>query len=310
MEKDKKSIQFFNYLEEIRKARKISQEDFINDIVSMRQYRRYLKGESSISHDVLESLCERLNVKLEYAFFEFQFKKSNETEVIIALYNNVVSENLDKALFLLANIDEKKIVEPSNALIFTHSKNLLAYYKKQINKTQLLYLTESLININDLLTNNIFNDAELLILISFFQFKNYPKSKIIADKLISYLKKETRIITGHNFKTIVLVLHQLSKYYGSIGEFDKSLEASKTAIKHNLKISSFYLMSSLYFFTAITYHKKNDIKNYELALYNCYISLQLENNKISKEKLIKQINNLFDIDFKKFIIKYINNNPI
>ena len=58
-----KSQELCNYLERLRTARNISQESLAQGITSLRQYRRYMNGESEIPFQIIDQLCDRLGIK-------------------------------------------------------------------------------------------------------------------------------------------------------------------------------------------------------------------------------------------------------
>ncbi len=310
MENTNKSNAFFRYLEKIRKDRHISQEDFAFGIVSLRQYRRYLNAESTVSHDILQELCKRLNLKLEYALLEFEADRLTETQKINELYNYIVNYDFLNASSLLKEIESTIILDRDNNILLKHSKNLLSFFKRQMTEAQIIRETESLININQLLGMNVFTNTELLVLISLFQFNDYKKLALISNKLTGYINKEIKIITGHNIRTIILVLQQLSKYYGTIKDFDNSLICATLGIDYSNKMRSFYLLDYLYFYKAMIHYNNNETEALEEALYRCYNVLDLEGNPSKTEKMKELIENALNINLENFVKNYIQHKKI
>ena len=88
-----KSKELSNYLERIRTARNISQELFTNGITSLRQYRRYLSGESDIPFQVIDQLCDRLGIQTINLIRELETARIQESKDVDAFYNFVVYNN-------------------------------------------------------------------------------------------------------------------------------------------------------------------------------------------------------------------------
>ncbi|CCV65008.1 conserved hypothetical protein [Alteracholeplasma palmae J233] len=308
MENEKKSIEFFRYLEKIRASRNISQEIFTDDIVSMRQYRRYLNGESTVSHDALISLCNRIGLKLEYALLDFESDKLKETQEINHLYNSVVNYDFSDAKEQLKKINRNSLIDNSNRLLFDHISNLILLFNKKNTIEQTFEKTKKLINLETTIENTTFTNTELLILISLFQFDNCKNLDLIAIKLKGYINNEIKIISGHNIKTVVLVLQQLSKYYGSNSHFSEVIACCDTAIKYSNKMFSFYLLEYLYFYKALAYYELQNQSNLEDSLYHCYVALEISNNNQKKRKIANLIKDYIKIDLDKFIKAYYINN--
>ena len=63
------------FIDNLRDDRNMSQGDFLHNIVSMRQYRRYLSGESTMSYTILDQLAKRLDFDAELIIMELEAKK-------------------------------------------------------------------------------------------------------------------------------------------------------------------------------------------------------------------------------------------
>jgi len=77
-----KSKELCNYLERLRSARNMSQESFTTGITSLRQYRRYLSGESDLPFQVIDQLCDRLGIQTINLIRELETARIEESKEI------------------------------------------------------------------------------------------------------------------------------------------------------------------------------------------------------------------------------------
>src|SRR5690606_12542881 len=190
MDKITETKELARYIEKLRSLRNISQEDFVDGVVSLRQYRRYMQGTSAIQMKIIKQLAEKLSFKPVYILLEFE-----------------------------------------------------------------------------------------------------------SEKLTQYINQQLTVVSGHNVRTVVLVLQQLSKYYGMIEDYHKVLEFTNSAIDYSIKMKSMYSLDYLFYYQALANYKLSNISNYESALYRCFCILQTESNHSKTEKFITMIKKSFKINF-------------
>lgn len=53
------NVKLINYMENLRYERNLTQEEYLFDVVSQRQYYRYRKGESEIPLEIIDKLATR-----------------------------------------------------------------------------------------------------------------------------------------------------------------------------------------------------------------------------------------------------------
>ena len=190
-------------------------------------------------------------------------------------------------------------------------RNLLDLYTKGYSETYIISKTKELINFDNVLKKKALSTSELLILISFFSFKGFKEHHLVAEKLVLYINHQLTIVTGHNIRTVVLVLQQLAKYFGMINEYDKVIELSQSAVDYSTKMKSMYLLEYLFYYIALASYKLgNKLELYEKSLFRCFCILQAEGNNAKTEKFKSMIEKSFDINYWEFILIYINSQKL
>ncbi len=139
------------FFEKLRSLRNITQEDFLHDIISLRQYRRYLSGDSTISYSVLEKLSKRLGFETNFIIAELATEKVKQTIQVNDLYNMVANKQFGRVNQQLTQIDEKHLLSDNDRLLYHHSLIILEFLKGKaselitINKTKKLFDYEKLL---------------------------------------------------------------------------------------------------------------------------------------------------------------------
>lgn len=303
MKKFDQSREFALFIDKLRVFRNISQEDFLFEIVSMRQYRRYMNGDSTLSYHILDQLANRLGFNAEFIIMELETEKLKQTKLINDLYNAVAGKNIDKAKELLMNIDERHLIDDNNRLLFHHSKNLFDFISGINSEYVTINRTKKLIDLEKLLKKKALSTSELLILVSFFYFKDFKKINVIAEKLASYMDHNITIVSGHNIRVLALVLKELSRYFSITENYERMLYYANEGIKYSNDMRSYYLLDTLYYFAGAACHELNQLTNRNDYLFKCISLLHMEGHLEKISRYIELFKTNFEIDLQIFINK-------
>ncbi|BCR35862.1 hypothetical protein [Mariniplasma anaerobium] len=290
------------YIERLRIARHISQETFLHEIVSIRQYRRYLKGESDIPFSVISQLTTRLGMKTDTILREFEVAKIEETSKMNNLYNLAVNYDHKKFSELAKTISIDHIIEPTNVLLYKHSIMLNNYYSRKISVEQMRQMSKELVNYPFVLEQGVLNTMELLILTFLIDVLPTEDQTKIIEKITEYLNDSRVIVSGGNEKVLTLILARLAKNSGILESYDQVIKFCNLAINRNKSLISFYIMDYLYYYKSLAYYKLGDQKKFEESLTKCFNILEFEGNETKTKKFINLINDDYNIDFQNYIL--------
>lgn len=295
---------FFDLL---RFHRNMSQESFTADIVSLRQYRRYLNGEYQIPQYVVNKLSKRLGFKPEYLLLEFEASKMKETQEVNKYHNLVVGYDFENAKIMRASLSANQLLDENNQLIFTYANLLFDFYIYKLSETSLISSIKDLINYQTVMENTSFSSTEIIILTSLLSINSFNEKEKIVRLLREFLENEKFIISGHNQKTILLCLYRLADYSGSCENYDSVLEFCKKGIAYCNLLKFHYLLEDFYYYSALGYSALNIMDKAHEMLYRCYCVLHIEDNPAKKRKYYKYIEGDFNItNFDEFIIAYLS----
>ncbi len=303
--KKMKSRELCTYLERLRSARGISQDKFTFDIVSLRQYRRYLNGESDIPFQIIHQLSERIGIKTNNLLREFEIAKVEETNTINDLYNLAVNMAHREFRAKLKEIPLEHIIDQTNKLLYQHSVIIHEYLTSTISKEYAALQNIKLIDYPKILDQLIITSVEMLILSSLLDLLDDNDRIRIADKLKSYLIDSSVVISGGNDRIYPLILFRLAKYSGMMSDDRSVIQYCDLAIKRSRVTKSYFLTDYFYYYSALANRNLGHQAKSDDMLFHCYNILQFESNQNKIRKFTELIEKDFSIDFSSFICHYI-----
>lgn len=299
------SQEIVKYLENIRNGRNITQADFIEGIVSSRQYHRYLNGESQIAFSTLENFAEKLGLSTKKLITEIEHEKHEQNKMVSMFYNAVVNQDHATEETVDKSLRNMNILEEDTRLFYDFAKILSGFYKQTLSKSEVIGAIKALIHYPDILKQDYLTDIEMLVMSSLIDFLPKEKHTPILVRLMVYYENEDLIMSGGNDLIHPVILMRLAKAYGLKNNLDKVIELSDIALEHGKSYKQTYLFYVFYYFKALAYFKKDMTKPFEENLYRCYCALETTKNPMRFQKYKAMIEKDFDIDFIKFITRTI-----
>lgn len=163
-------------IETLRIERKINQESFLKDIVSDRQYRRYLNGESTLTLTIFLKLLERLDYTLPTFLTYLETKKTKEHQQFEQLRFAMIDFDYSTSKTMIKDIQSKHLSKEQLETLKLY-ETLIEFYEKlgqneHLDKTRVdnilketnvlsllnyTYYSSSTFSLINLLMNKIFN---------------------------------------------------------------------------------------------------------------------------------------------------------
>jgi len=293
------------FLENLRYGRRISQETFIEGIVSPRQYARYRRGDCEMTYEKLDKFAERLGIPTKKLLYEFEKTKTVQYQKINLFYNAIVNRDSVIIKEMQAEIEKIPLLDEDRDLYFRHAKLLEEYLSGKTTKDSIIQKTGEMIDYPEVLKQKFLTESEILILSYLVTIIDSEQQKIILRKLASYFESDEGIMTGESDFAHSLILMRMSKVYGVQKNYDRVLQFCDIGIQRGVKSKSYYLMDYFYYYKSLAYFKLETFDLFEESLFKCYNTLQLEGNKKKIEKFTVLIEKDFHINFDGFIINYL-----
>ncbi|MDO9629714.1 MAG: hypothetical protein Q7I99_07410 [Acholeplasmataceae bacterium] len=293
------------YFDKLRFERNMTQELFVNGIVSIRQFRRYLKGECNIPQDIINQLARRLGFKPEYVIWDFESERINEANLINNFYNAVANVDVEAADDYNKQIKGKYIIDNVNKLYYDYTVSLYNFYRKKIDESSLIDISVKLIDFPNILQNRVLSTAEIMVLSSLLTLQKFQEKEVIAERLKLFVAQPELMISGHNERMVVLCLQRLAQYEGVKKNYLEVIRLCNHGIEYNTRLKMFYLLEYFLYFNSLAYYRLGNIEKYEESLFRCYSSLHAENIEKKIAKFTRLIEDDYNISFHDFAINYI-----
>ena len=299
------SMELSNYLEKIRYGRKLTQEAFVSDVVSLRQYQRYRRGECEIPYEKLDQFANKLGIPSKKLLNQFESEKNRQLKKVNQFYSAVSNRKTDDIKNLKKELDQDIFIDNETETYYKHAKIFDKYYTKQYDKATTARLNAELINYPDILKQEYFTDIEILILSSLLAVLPTDHIGRLLQRLGELFYNEENILSSQNNLIISLIIMRLSKGYGMEGNNKKVIEFTQKGLEHGIKLRQYHLFEYFYYYKALAHFKLEQYREYEEALFRCYNVLHLEGNQNRLKQFTDLIEKDFDINYHMFIMKYL-----
>ncbi|AIO18623.1 hypothetical protein KQ51_00743 [Candidatus Izimaplasma bacterium HR1] len=263
------SKELSKYIESLRKRRNISIDDFTFDIVSVRQYKRYLSGTSEMPYRTFISFSKKLGFNPTKIQGDLEESKVTENEKIENFYNSVIRHEYEKAEEYMKEVDEDFFLLPELEVYFRATVVLLHYLRDDKPKKDCRIEIYRIIDFPRILEKDLFHQSELLVLALLLMFIDGEDKIKLMDKLSKQLLKD-KITIGTEFYARQYVTLRLAREYGVSKQDDKVIELCLNAIDLSKRPKIHFNFDFFYYYLALSYRNLKDStnkKNYYKKLY-------------------------------------------
>lgn len=297
------STDLIDYFEMLRVARGgISQVDFIGGIISMTQYRRYLKGDAKLPFRVIVAFSNRLGLKYDYVLDQIDFTKNAERRLITRLMNAIVTYNYKEFDTIIAELDHSYFIQSENKLIFDYILVLSDLFRNKVSKELSLYKLKKLIDYPNILTNKkVLSVAEFMILGEITTLIPIDEQTISLNRLKEILTNPKDVVVGNNEKMVVMLLVRIIKTLGISKQFDDALYYSLKGIDICRAVHTNYSLDYLYYYAALCYHESGKVIDRDNMIFATIMAANVEGDLHNATKFAKLIEKDFDITISDFM---------
>ncbi len=296
------SQEFGLFIDNIRSSRNMSREDFVDGIMSTRQFQRYLKGESSISIEKIIMLIDRLELEFFTLYNQFLKSTNEEYNIIYKIYNQIILFQYKDAYDTIENHKNYVFSSPYYGKLFKLYQIITNHKLLRISNEMAITKMEKHINYSEIITINQLNFIELTALIYLSQIlDNVSKRKIIMVKLYNVIRDNKISDMNENDNRMITIYASFSKLLGIQHEFEKVVFIAKKGIELCEKYKTTISLADLYYYCALGYLEQGQKEKALSYAKKTFFTLEIENAdlryKAFKDSFEKHFNIKFD-DFK------------
>ena len=301
------SLKLINFMENLRYDRKISQENYLDGIISQRQYYRYRSGESEIPFEVIASFAEKLNIPISGLLEQFDGEYSHENNTTLNFFNMVASKDIENAYKQYQSMKNHIFISTVNENFFRCSKVLLDLYAGRILTDDLVKEVSKLLDYPKVMKKSAFPDDEIYMLGLMMEYSDKDR-KAILKKLYEVLRNKGQLLGG-NVSAEFRVYFWMIKNFGRAEQYHEVIEMCELAINKCEAFYMHYLLEYFHYYKALAHHRLGEQEAFEHHLVQAV--LNLEHRPLStKEKFYEQIVKDTGIDPADFAIERFAKNSI
>ncbi len=299
------SMELANYLEKIRFGRNMSQEDFVDGIVSIRQYQRYKNGDSVIPYEKIDQFAEKLSINTKKLLAEFEKEKAAQYSKINAFYNAVANNDYKNAINIKQELDHDLIISEEGRKYYLHANTVYDYYSRKLTLNEVINKVSEIVNYPEILKQKYFTDVEVLILSFLLSVFSGKQQEMLLDRLNSLFSSTESIMSGDSDYIYTLILMRIAKTFGINRDFPKVIYYCDMALERGISKKNYYLWEYFFYYKALSHHALGQIERFDDSLLRCYNVLNMEGNHSKIEKFTALIEKDFNINFRSYIVNLI-----
>lgn len=293
------------YFERLRFERGFSQESFDYGIVSISQYKRYLKGHGSMSLKTIVELSNRLGLKYDYILDEFDLARNTERKVVNKLMRLIVNYDYDSFDKLIKELDPEFIMEDENKNFYHYTIIMKDLFQNKVTNEHALYQLKNLIEYPKILkTKKRLSVSEFTILGEIATLLPRSEQDPVFVKLKEILKNPSQVISGNNEKLIIMLLVRMIKILGMNNDFSNALFYCEVGINLCKSIRSFYSLDYLYYYASLCHHHLNNLAKRDEFIYLTIVAASIDSNPKKREKFVKLLEEDYHINVHEFMNNY------
>lgn len=281
------------YIETLRKLRNLEVDDFTKNIVSVRQYKRYLSGDSEMPYNVFYQLSHRLGfnpVKIQGDLEEAQVRQN---DLIESIYNYTVSYQYDKVDEILKQNDFEVFLSEQLEMYFKTTMVIHNYHRYKKPKEECREELIKIVDYDTIIQKDLLEQVELLVLALLLMFLEGKQKEELLEILSNQLLKE-KITLGYDLFSKLYVALRVAREYGIKGDNERVIDICLKALEETKRPHIHFNYDFFYYYLALSYRNLKDEENkvkYVKKLYN-YLMFIDEENKTKKyvSKFKKEFN--------------------
>jgi hypothetical protein len=259
-------------IESMRIEKKINQEVFLKDIVSDRQYRRYLNHESVMTLDIFLKLLQRLDYDMATFLVYVDQKQLEEKKPLMDIRSAIIDFDYDKAKTWIHALKKRPQTKDIDALLTLYLKLIDFYEKLDLNKDSDNQKVSAFLKETDVLDalNETYFSADKFSSINLLMNKIFNRvepihQKAFLDFYSDFIEGKKIVLDGDTMENIQMFYSYFcsatfGRSYISEDEAEKGGRYIKDAIQLTREtLMTYNLMALNYLNSSVCYlHKLNE----------------------------------------------------
>ena len=287
-------------IDELRQERKMTREDLCEDIMSVRNYQRFVAEEVNVSNDKLSKLIDKLSLDYFTVREISRHRGEGKYTKIHAVYQLMQSNSDQQAYDDLKKIKRNAIDSEYMTLFYDYLKIDLERQLKIISQEDAVEQLKELIDYPNILEYEVLNFIELNILVILNLHYSKLEDDTIAQFLYQFLLEDNLHEKGLNESFLPSLYSSTAQSLGTFTRYEQALEISNKGIEECMKLKMFTTLHQLFFFKALAHFKLDQEKEKINTLKRLYTLLYTLSEVDKSKEYFETIKTVFNIDLEVY----------
>lgn len=296
------TVKLLNYMESLRYDRKMTQDVYLHNVISQRQYYRYRNGESEVPFDVIVKFANKLEIPLLKLISTYHEYAAKETETVRNYFNLIINKQLKESKKLLKEINNLILIDDEANFFFNLSQVLYDFFAKKINEEEMIEKLKKTSKYDEVMKKELIHDNEIYILGVIMEYSDNDRN-LILNKIQS-LRNNNKLMLSGNVLLNSQVFFWIIKNLGRKNRFKELIDVADEAINYSEKNYSYYSIEYFYYYKALAYYYLGNTSNFEKSLTKTIIHI-LNINEKRRKHFVEMIKKDTNIEYKSFFLKKI-----
>ena len=296
------SKDFALFIDGVRVERGISREDLIDDIISLSQYKRYLRGITAIPNNIVVEFADRLKYTISDFYSLFTKKHSREYNQISDIYYLLKQKRYEEALEACTAINYDLIVSSFNKLFYDFNFIFIQHKLGRVSNVHVLSIYSDLINYPSCLNNESFNMIEMNIM---------SQIAVISSTMENYEPAAGlyRILTSKNFDSIYsgefsilpMIFYTTARVFYKEKKIDQVLSLTKQGLTFATKYETSNALPHLLLLNGLANKSLGYPIQAQISMKKCFLQLIILGNKDVYDSFLVTYKQNFDVPIEELL---------
>jgi hypothetical protein len=267
--------------------------------MSLSQYKRYLRGDTSIPNNKLLQIADRLKFSISDIHILYQKRHDKQLSQIEEIYNLMIRHEYHQAYQMAMKMRNDVFISDYNKLFFDFCFVHLQYCLNMVSDVHILEIYSELINYPDCQENESFNWVEMNILFQIistsFKIGNHEPADLMYKMLTSHQYSFSFSKDASLLPNIYLTIGQI---LGKQKKYKEVIQITERGIEHCRRYGVSFALSSLFMINAFA---KMDLGHKEDALHSAkmaFMQMHIENRPEKLQQLKVAFRQKFDLEIE------------
>jgi len=276
--------EFGLFIDGLRIERNMSREDLCEGVMSLSQYKRYLRGDTSIPNSKLVMIADRLKFSINDIHFLFRQKHNDEYNSINKIYNLIKANSVQEAYNLAIKYTKTAFLSEYNKLFFDFCFISIQYRLKMVSSVHVLDMYSRLIDYPECSNNDSFNMIEISALIQICIISSKMDNLEPSNTLYRLLSSPSFNYSSASESTFLPSIYSsLSRILYMQKDYEKVIDITKIGIDYCLALETSNAFPHMLLFNSLSNIKLGNFDDGIESAKKCFMLLYVENKKANFE---------------------------